>query len=207
MYISPIYWGWLHSLCTRSAAVFLKVVTSTVYLIKIYLILPYLTLRKVCSASKNSLNNFFVSEYNGNWKKETWKVVERETLSPAHVLSRSVEPGWATRTLSEGMAAWAKAFFNKIFLNLEWFWRKGNYCWISSGFFVGGYRLSLQTWARMISDGLQASYPPLLMLCAVLMSCLQTNSIWEQNFLIKSSPAQIGFSFPINFNWMLEKYW
>ena len=34
---------------------------------------------------------------------------ERETLSRAHVLSRSVEPGSAARTLSEGMAAAAAA--------------------------------------------------------------------------------------------------
>ena len=60
--------------------------------------------------------------------KEIWKGFERETLSRAHVLSRSVEPGSATRTLSEGMAAaaaaWAEPFLKRkefqIMLKKAW---------------------------------------------------------------------------------------
>ena len=59
-----------------------------------------------------------------------------------------------------GNGCMSKSIFQQIFLNLEWLWRKGHYCWISNGiffrFYEGDFRLSLQTWVRTISDGLQA---------------------------------------------------
>ena len=60
---------------------------------------------------KRNSKSILKKKYEKCISKEIWKGFERETLSRAHVLSRSVEPGSAARTLSEGMAAaaWAEA--------------------------------------------------------------------------------------------------
>ena len=64
---------------------------------------------------KRNSKSILKKKYEKCISKEIWKGFERETLSRAHVLSRSVEPGSAARTLSEGMAAaaWAKAFLKR----------------------------------------------------------------------------------------------
>ena len=45
-----------------------------------------------------------------------------------------------------GNGCMSKSIFQQIFLNLEWFWRKGHYCWISNGIFLRFFSRGIFDW-------------------------------------------------------------